>query len=84
MISWEPAGLGNANQKRIQLPPTLTRENCHLHLHSRSRIATNKSVAHSNQNLAQIESLGGGGYGRKSEEDTALEIGTEESMSLPK
>lgn len=47
-------------------------------------MATNKSVAHSNQNQAQIESPGGGGFGRKSEKGTALEIGTDESTSLPK
>lgn len=29
-------GLGNANQEMSQLPLTFTRENCHLHLHSRS------------------------------------------------
>lgn len=47
-------------------------------------MATNTSVAHSNQNQAQIESLSGGGFGRRSEKDTALETGTDESVSLPR
>jgi hypothetical protein len=44
-----PAGLRNANGRVIQWPPILTKENCHLHLHFRSLVAANKSVAHSNQ-----------------------------------
>ena len=47
-------------------------------------MATNTSVAHSNQNQAQIESPSGGGFGRRSEKDAALEIGADESVSLPR
>lgn len=80
MVFWGPAGLENANQKLIQLPLTLPRENCHLHLHARSWWLQINQRLLQTRIQAQIASSSGGGFGRSHEKDTALEFGENEPV----